>query len=65
MTFNKFKLEVASELGIHDYDKIDKGALPSRVNGAIGGHMVAKMIESAKPNFSDTAGIPQKLRRAR
>jgi Small, acid-soluble spore proteins, alpha/beta type len=42
------KTEVASELGIQNYDQIDKGILPSRVNGYVGGVMVRKMIEFAE-----------------
>lgn len=42
---NKFKNEIAAELGIVDYDKIDKGALPSRVNGMVGGTMTKRLIE--------------------
>lgn len=42
---NKFKNEIAAELGIPDYDKLDKGALPSRINGMIGGTMTKRLIE--------------------
>ena len=34
---DRFKLEVASELGIQNYDSIDKGELTSRENGSVGG----------------------------
>lgn len=44
----QFKLETASELGISNYDQIDKGLLPSRVNGMVGGMMVRKMINLAE-----------------
>lgn len=43
---DKFKLEVANELGITNYDNIDKGNLTSRENGYVGGNMVKKMVES-------------------
>ena len=36
----QLKLEIASELGVTNYNNIDKGELPSRVNGFIGGYMV-------------------------
>ena len=39
---DKFKLEVANELGITNYDQIDKGNLTSRENGYVGGNMVEK-----------------------
>lgn len=42
---NQMKLEIAAELGIHDYDNIDKGALPSRINGMVGGTMTKRLIE--------------------
>jgi len=45
---NKLKLEVAEELGIHNYDQLDKGDLPARIHGKIGGNMVRKMIEYAE-----------------
>lgn len=41
---NDFKWETASELGIQVPDGGYMGDLPSRVNGAIGGNMVKKMI---------------------
>jgi hypothetical protein len=49
---NQFKNEIAAELGIKDYDNIDKGALPSRVNGMIGGTMTKRMIEMAQQMMS-------------
>lgn len=46
---DKFKLEVARDLGINNYDDIDKGNLTSRQNGSIsgfvGGEMVKRMVE--------------------
>ena len=41
---NKFKEEVATEIGISNYDKVDKGNLTSRQNGSVGGEMVKRMI---------------------
>jgi Small, acid-soluble spore proteins, alpha/beta type. len=41
---DKFKLEVANDLGIYDYDSIDKGELTSRQNGSVGGEMVKRMV---------------------
>ena len=43
---NRLKTEVASEVGLSDYEKIDKGNLSSRQNGYVGGFMVKHMIES-------------------
>ncbi|HLO11501.1 MAG TPA: alpha/beta-type small acid-soluble spore protein [Pseudoneobacillus sp.] len=42
---NRFKNEIAAELGIENYDQLDKGALPSRVNGMVGGTMTKRLIE--------------------
>jgi hypothetical protein len=43
---DQFKLEVANELGITNYEQVDKGNLTSRENGYVGGTMVKKMIQS-------------------
>lgn len=40
-----FKNEIAADLGITNYDQIDKGALPARVHGMIGGTMTKRLIE--------------------
>ena len=45
---NRFKTEVANELGIANYENIDKGNLPSRVNGYVGGNMTKKMVAYAE-----------------
>lgn len=45
---DRLKMETAAELGITNYDQIDKGLLPSRVNGMVGGMMVRKMITMAE-----------------
>lgn len=42
---NKMKLEIAAELGLEDYDNMDKGALPSRINGMVGGSMTKRLVE--------------------
>ena len=43
---NRLKTEVASEVGLQDYENQDKGNLSSRQNGSVGGFMVKHMIES-------------------
>jgi Small, acid-soluble spore proteins, alpha/beta type. len=43
---DRFKLEVAGEIGLSDYQSVDKGNLTSRQNGSVGGFMVKKMVES-------------------
>ena len=45
---HQMKLEIAAEFGIENYDFIDKGELPSRVNGKIGGEMTKRLIELGK-----------------
>ncbi|CUU48745.1 small, acid-soluble spore protein, alpha/beta type [Clostridium beijerinckii] len=42
---NRLKAEVASEVGLNNYENIDKGNLSSRQNGYVGGYMVKHMIE--------------------
>ncbi|OPJ62098.1 alpha/beta-type small acid-soluble spore protein [Clostridium oryzae] len=43
---DKFKMEVASEIGLSNYEQVDKGNLSSRQNGSVGGEMVKRMVES-------------------
>lgn len=45
---NEFKNEMAAELGLTDYEFIDKGELPSRLNGSVGGGMTKKMVTFAE-----------------
>lgn len=44
----QFKNEMAAELGLPDYDQMDKGELPSRMNGKVGGNMTHKMVAFAE-----------------
>lgn len=48
-----FKYEVARDIGLHIPDDNYWGDLPSRQCGAVGGHMVRKMIEMAEENLAD------------
>ncbi|SHJ92175.1 Small, acid-soluble spore protein, alpha/beta type [Clostridium cavendishii DSM 21758] len=48
---NRLKYEVASEVGMQDYEHIDKGNLSSRQNGSVGGEMVRRMVESYEQNL--------------
>lgn len=43
---NKLKTEVASEIGLQNYESVDKGNLTSKQNGSVGGEMVKKMVQS-------------------
>lgn len=49
---NQMKAEIASELGLANYDSIDKGTLTSRQNGYVGGYMVKRLIEQAEGQMS-------------
>ncbi|MDV4150127.1 alpha/beta-type small acid-soluble spore protein [Clostridium sp. AL.422] len=42
---NRLKNEVASEVGISNYESADKGNLTSKQNGSVGGEMVRRMVE--------------------
>lgn len=48
----QMKLETANELGINNYDNIDKGNLTSRQNGDVGGYL----IEMAQKQMADQNG---------
>lgn len=52
MALQRFKQEVASELGIQNYQGY-LGDIPSRLNGAVGGHMVRRMIAAAEQSLVD------------
>jgi hypothetical protein len=45
---NQMKYEVAGEIGLANYQALDKGDLPSRINGKVGGNMVRKMVAFAE-----------------
>lgn len=42
---DNFKYEVASEIGLNVKPGDYWGDIPARLNGAVGGHMVRKMIQ--------------------
>ncbi|NLY77821.1 MAG: alpha/beta-type small acid-soluble spore protein [Tissierellia bacterium] len=50
---DQMKLEIANELGISNYNSIDKGQLSSRVNGYVGGNMVKKLVERAQSQLAN------------
>ena len=49
---NSMKLEIANEVGIANYDTIDKGNLTARQNGYVGGNMTKKLVEMAEQQLS-------------
>jgi hypothetical protein len=48
----KFKYEVASSVGLNDYNTTDKGNLTSRQNGTVGGNMVKHMVQEYENKLS-------------
>ena len=56
---NQFKYEVATELGINpEYKTGYWGNIPSRECGAVGGHMVRRMIAAAQQSLLGQGGGP-------
>ena len=53
---NQMKLEIANELGLSNYDSIDKGNLTSRQNGYVGGYMVKNLVEMAQRQMAGQNG---------
>ena len=49
---NQMKLEIANELGMANYDAVDKGNLTARQNGYVGGYMTKKLVEMAEKQMS-------------
>jgi len=63
---DRFKYEVANELGIQVPEHGYWGDLPSRLNGAVGGNMVRRMIAAAEQSLIEqaTAGVQAGFRQA-
>ena len=49
---NQMKLEIANELGMADYQQVDKGHLTARQNGYVGGYMTKKLVEMAEQQMA-------------
>ncbi len=49
---NQMKLEIANELGMANYQQVDKGNLTARENGYVGGYMTKKLVEMAEQQLS-------------
>ena len=49
---NQMKLEIANELGMTNYQQIDKGNLTARENGYVGGYMTKKLVEMAEQQMA-------------
>ncbi len=49
---NQMKLEIANELGLSNYEAVDKGNLTARQNGYVGGYMTKKLVEMAEQQIA-------------
>lgn len=49
---NQMKLEIANELGMANYQQMDKGKLTARENGYVGGYMTKKLVEMAEQQMA-------------
>ncbi|HEX6989093.1 MAG TPA: alpha/beta-type small acid-soluble spore protein [Bacillota bacterium] len=54
---DRLKYETASEIGLPNYQGY-LGDVPSRLNGAVGGNMVRKMIRFAEQQLAQGQGVP-------
>lgn len=54
---NQMKVEIANELGLTNYEQIDKGNLTARQNGYVGGYMTKRLVEMAQRQMSGTGNI--------
>lgn len=52
---NQMKAEIAGELGLTNYENIDKGQLTSRQNGYVGGYITKRLVEMAQRQMSGGA----------
>lgn len=56
---DNFKYEAARDIGVQIPDDNYWGDLPARQCGAVGGHMVRKMIEMAEESLAGRTGTPR------
>ena len=49
---NQMKLEIANELGMANYEAVDKGNLTARQNGYVVGYMTKKLVEMAEKQMA-------------
>ena len=49
---NNMKTEIANELGLANYQPMDKGNLTARQNGYVGGYMTKRLVEMAEQQLS-------------
>jgi hypothetical protein len=53
-SLNQMKFEIASELGFANYDQVDKGSLPSRANGYVGGNITKRLVALGQSALSNS-----------
>ncbi len=58
---DQMKWEIAREVGINLPPGSYLGDVPSRQNGAIGGHMVRRMIQTYEQNMAAGTGLGTRL----
>ncbi|MGB9887562.1 MAG: small, acid-soluble spore protein, alpha/beta type [Moorellales bacterium] len=56
---DRFKYEMAAEVGLNVNEGSYWGDIPSRQCGAVGGHMVRRMIQAYEQNLAGQAAAPQ------
>ena len=49
---DNMKTEIANELGLANYNTMDKGNLTARQNGYVGGYMTKRLVEMAEQQLS-------------
>ena len=49
---NNMKTEIANELGLTNYETMDKGNRTARQNGYVGGYMTKKLVEMAEQQMA-------------
>ena len=49
---NQMKLEIANELGMANYEAVDKVNLTAKQNGYVGGYMTKKLVEMAEKQMA-------------
>jgi len=59
---NNFKYEAARDIGVRIPDDRYWGDIPSAQCGAVGGHMVRKMIEMAEESLAGRTGTRRTVR---
>jgi hypothetical protein len=53
-SLNQMKYEIASELGFANYNEVDKGSLPSRANGYVGGNITKRLVSLGEAALSNS-----------